>query len=306
VLTVLCVLNPTAGRGGRRLTDKVVALLQERGAEVILRETQARGDAELLARAAADHDKELGGGKIDVIAVAGGDGTINEVANGLLGSDIAIAVIPSGTANVLAQEIGLKANAEQVVETILNGLEVALRPGIVNGRCFVAMVGVGFDARIVAAMKPAQKEAIGKGAYALAGFPVFFGPLAGPFHVEIDGDVFEAAWVVVSKTHYYAGRYVIAPGASLSGPSLRIFLLKTTTKSGLLRALLAIAAGCVRRAHDVNLVDGKSVKITRLIHGFGESQAPEPVQADGDPAGFLPVEITVASQSVKILTPLES
>lgn len=305
MLTVLCVLNPTAGRGGRRLTDKVVDLLRRRGANVIRRETQARGDAERLGRAAANGDPELGG-KIDVIAIAGGDGTINEVANGVLGSDIAIAVIPSGTANVLAQEIGLKPQAEQVVETILNGRKVTLRPGIMNGRCFVAMVGVGFDARIVAAMKPYHKEAIGKGAYALAGFPVFFGPLAGPFHVEIDGASFEAAWVVACKTHYYAGRYVLAPGASLSEPSLRIFLLKSTTRAGLLRALLAIAAGRVARVPEVSLVDGKSVKITRLNGDSGESDRGEPVQADGDPAGILPVEITVAPKSVKILTPLES
>ena len=301
-MTVLCVLNPTAGRGGRRLTEKVVALLRERGVEVIFRETQAKGDAERLGRAAVAHDPELGGGKIEVIAVAGGDGTINEVANGVMGSDIAIAVIPSGTANVLAQEIGLKPDAERIVETIVNGREVTLRPGLVNGRCFVAMVGVGFDARIVAAITSARKEALGKGAYAVAGFPVFFGPLSGPFRVEIDGDVFEASWVVASKTRYYAGRYVIAPGASLSEPSLRIFLLRSTTRGGLLRALIAIALGRVANAGGVSLIDGKSVKITRLNR---ESDRQEPVQADGDPAGFLPVDVAIAPQSVKILTPLD-
>lgn len=301
-MTVLCVLNPTAGRGGRRLTEKVVALLRQRGTEVVFRETQAKGDAERLGRAAATRDPEFGDGKIDVIAIAGGDGTINEVANGVLGSDIRIAVIPSGTANVLAQEIGLKPDAERIVETILNGREVELRPGLVNGRCFVAMVGVGFDARIVAAIRPDRKEALGKGAYAVAGFPVFFGPLAGPFRVEIDGDVFEASWVVASKTRYYAGRYVIAPGASLAEPSLRIFLLKSTSRIGLLRVLIAIGMGRVARAAGVRLIDGKSIKITHLK---GELGAAEPVQADGDPAGFLPVEVAVAPKSVKILTPLD-
>jgi len=299
-MTVLCVLNPTAGRGGRRLTTKVVALLRERGADVVLHETARRGDAERLADAAARGDPSLGPGKIEVIAVAGGDGTINEVANGLLGSDIPIAVIPSGTANVLAYEIGLRPDARRIVDTILNGRAVTCWPGLLGGRCFVAMVGAGFDARIVAAINPAVKEWIGKGAYALAGLPVFFGAHPSNYKVVIDGEVFEAAWVVAAKTHYYAGRYVLAPGASLSAPSLRLFLLQVPGRFALLRTLIGIAFGRVEKVRGVRLLDGKSVQITRLN---GESGASDPVEADGDLAGCLPAEIAIAPKNVKILTP---
>jgi diacylglycerol kinase (ATP) len=304
-MTVLCVVNPTAGGSGKRLTDKVAAILRSRGAEVVVRETTVRGDAERLARAAAMRDPTLGG-TIDVVAVAGGDGTINEVANGLLGSDVTIAVIPSGTANVLAHELGLTTKPAQIAETILNGRAIEVRPGTIGGRCFVAMVGVGFDARAVAAIDLKHKAVIGKGAYALACLPAFFGAPPVLYRVEIDGDAFEAAWIVASKTHFYAGRYVIAPGASLSAASLRIFLLRTPTRFGLIRALVGIGLGRVAQVRDVSLVDGKSVKITRLIGDSGGGTNADPVQADGDAVGHVPVEIGIAAKSVKILTPLGS
>ena len=306
-MTVLCVLNPTAGRGGRRLTDGVAALLRAKGVEVEFRRTQVRGDAERLARAAAQRDPGLAGGKVSVIAVAGGDGTINEVANGLMGSDIPIAVIPSGTANVLANEIGMKADAARIVDTILNGKTITCWPGTLDGRCFVAMVGAGFDARTVASVSSRVKQWIGKGAYGLAGVPVFFRRDAPVYRVIADGRAYDAAWVVVSKTHYYAGRYVIAPGASLTEPSLRVFLLEEPGRWALLRTLLAIARGAVETTRGVRLMDCKSVKISRLNDGpEGTLSTPEPIEADGDLAGHLPAEIAVAPKNVKILTPSDS
>jgi len=306
-MTVLCVLNPTAGRGGRRLTNKVAALLRAKGVEVELRETEVRGDAERLARAAAARDPELADGKVRVIAVAGGDGTINEVANGILGSDIPIAVIPSGTANVLAHEIGLKANPARIVDTILNGKSITCWPGLVDGRCFVAMVGAGFDARTVASVNSSIKQWIGKGAYGLAGLPVFFQAHAPLYRVIADNHAFDAAWVVVSKTHYYAGRYVIAPGAALTEPTLRVFLLEEPGRLALLRTLLAIVMGRVEKTRGVRLMDCKSVKISRLNGSSeGANWAPDPIEADGDLAGHLPVEIAVAPKNVKILTPSDS
>ena len=304
-MTVLCVVNPTAGGSGKRLTEKVSVVLRERGTEILVRETTARGDAERLARAAAAGDPELGA-KIDVVAVAGGDGTINEVANGLLGTSVPMAIIPTGTANVLANEIGLTGNPAQIAETILNGRELDFYPGMMGDRCFVAMVGVGFDARTVAAINLRQKARFGKGAYAIACFPAFFGPSPVTYRVEIDGDAFEAAWVVVAKTHFYAGRYVLAPGANPGARNLRIFLLKDPTRLGLLRALIGIGLGRVAKLRDVSLVDGKSVKITRLIRESAAASAPDPVQADGDAAGYLPVEVNIAPKSVKILTPLDA
>jgi len=303
-MTVLCVLNPTAGRGGRRLTDKVAALLRAKGVDVELRQTQVRGDAERLARAAAARDPALAGGKVRVIAVAGGDGTINEVANGILGSDIPIAVIPSGTANVLAHEIGMKARADRIVDTILNGKSITCWPGTLDGRCFVAMVGAGFDARTVAAVSSGIKQWIGKGAYGLAGLPVFFQANAPLYRVIADNQSFDAAWVVVSKTQYYAGRYVIAPGASLTEPTLRVFLLEEPGRLALLRTLLGIAMGRVEKTRGVRLMDCKSVKISRLNGSSeGADSAPDPIEADGDLAGTLPAEIAVAPKNVKILTP---
>ena len=161
---ILVIYNPVSGRRNKARLDRVLTRLCEAGAQVTVRETGGPGDAETYAREA---------GNFDVVAVAGGDGTVNEALNGLgtlggktpRGKTPALAFIPLGTANILAHELGLPRSAWGLAETILVGERKVVRPGRANGRLFLLMVAAGFDARVVAGVDTGTKRVLGAAAY---------------------------------------------------------------------------------------------------------------------------------------------
>src|SRR5437660_950350 len=166
--TVLLIRNPTAGRRRRGLVDAVVRQVRTEGWTVDLVDTEAVGDARRLA-------ETCDGARYAVIAVAGGDGTINEVVNGLAhrgGDAPALAIVPLGTANVLAHELGLGFGAAAIARTMVSGRALLVRPGeACNGgdpRCFSLMAGAGFDAKVVAGVSALLKRRLGRGAYLTA------------------------------------------------------------------------------------------------------------------------------------------
>ena len=168
--SILLIRNPTAGRRRRRLLEAVMRDLREAGWTVDLVDTTAAGDARRLAET-CDADR------YGVIAVAGGDGTVNEVVNGLVGrpgTGPALAIVPLGTANVLAHELGLEFEAAAIARTVMSGNALPVRPGEANcaamdgpaaSRCFSLMVGAGFDAKVVAGVSASLKRRLGRTAY---------------------------------------------------------------------------------------------------------------------------------------------
>src|SRR5216684_5788808 len=159
----LIILNPAAGRlrsSGRRL-GRVVAALERRGCAVVLRRGGPEsGDAERLAREAE--------AEFDIIVAAGGDGTLNAVVNGMATAPRPVALLPFGTANVLAHEIGLPRDPERLAELIASAPACPVWPGRVGDRLFLTMASSGFDAEIVAAVNPWLKRHGGRLAFAWA------------------------------------------------------------------------------------------------------------------------------------------
>ena len=162
---VLLIRNPIAGRRRRGLVDAVVRQVRAEGWTVDLVDTEAVGDARRLA-------ETCDATRYAVIAVAGGDGTINEVVNGLARrgeGGPALAIVPLGTANVLAHELGLSFKATAIAQTMVAGRALLVRPGeACNGgapRCFSLMAGAGFDAKVVAGVTALLKRRFGRGAY---------------------------------------------------------------------------------------------------------------------------------------------
>src|SRR3546814_9938646 len=141
----------------------------------------------------------------DLVA-AGGDGTINGVVIGLAGGGGPLALLPLGTANVLAAEIGLEESPAEIVRAILRGPAVPSNLGDVNGRHFTLMAGIGLDADVVAAVNPRLKRATGKFAYAVATLQRWLRYRRHRFRIEIDGVLHEAAAAVVANGRSYAGR----------------------------------------------------------------------------------------------------
>ncbi|MGD9535578.1 MAG: diacylglycerol kinase family protein [Alphaproteobacteria bacterium] len=288
---ILIIRNPTAGRPAARARfQRVLERLSEQGCRITERITEARGDAERFAREAdrAEHD---------VIAVAGGDGTLNEVVNGLGPEAPPLAVIPLGTVNLFAREIGLARETDAIVETILNGAPHTIRLGAVNGRRFLMVAGIGFDAHVVRGVGPRIKRALGVVAYALRFLLELFRFRFPRYAVEADGVRFSVASAVISKGRYYAGPFVLAPRAGLAKPAFDLCLFRAGGVVAALSYALALGLGRLARHPSVSQLDAKEVRI--------DGPAGEPIQLDGDtPPGLtLPARVTLAVQPLEVLMP---
>src|SRR3954463_2444185 len=159
---MIVIFNPAAGRRRAHLLWRVLNVLVANGVRLDLAETHRAGHAEALAREAVLRGEPM-------VVAAGGDGTIAEGANGLSGSGTRLGVIPLGTANVLAHELGLPFAPRAVAAALAFGRTCTLWPGQANSptgtRLFVQMLGVGFDAQVVHNVPFPLKKLLGKGAY---------------------------------------------------------------------------------------------------------------------------------------------
>ncbi len=297
--SMLLIVNPTAGRRRRGLVDAVVARVRAEGWAVDVVETAAAGDARRLA-ATCD------AGRYGVIAVAGGDGTINEVVNGLAGRGVdspAVGIVPLGTANVLAHELGLGSSARAVARTMTAGRELLVQPGeAVNGagtRCFSLMAGAGFDAKVVAGVSAPLKRRLGRAAYVWRSLVEARRYRPVRYQVEIDGVRHEASSVIVTRSRHYAGPYVVAPKAALGEPLLHACLFERWGRSHTFRYGLALLLGRLPRTAGYRVVTGRSVNVS-VLNAAGESRD-QPVQIDGDNALTLPVSIGLAAGAVRLL-----
>jgi YegS/Rv2252/BmrU family lipid kinase len=291
------IYNPIAGRRRGGLLARVSAALGARGVHVETVATTARGDATRLARAA-----RAGG----TIVVAGGDGTINEAINGLAGGTARLALIPLGTANVLAAELGLPGDAEALariaagdtVRTIHLG-EAAVAGGAAESavRRFSMMAGVGFDAHVVAHVPLGLKRATGKLAYGWQTLVEWLRLRPRRYRVVADGAAYDCASAMVAKGHFYAGRYVAAPEASLDRASFELVLFERGGRWPVLRYALALAMGRLAKAKGVRILRAREI----AIEGDAAKPANEPVHADGDVIGTLPARFTIATERLRVL-----
>lgn len=290
---LLVVHNPVAGRRRRRFLARVEAVLAAAGVATRIAATGARGDAERLVRAAVAAGEAA-------VAVAGGDGTINEAINGLAGSATALAVIPLGTANVFAGELDLPvtpgalaaAAAGSAVRAIHLG-EISLGGGA--ARRFAIMAGVGFDAHVVANLSLGLKRATGKFAYAWQTLVEWLRLRPRRYRVIADGVALDCASAIVAKGHFYAGRFVAAPEASLGRASFELVLFEHGGRIAVLRYALALALGRLARARGVRILRARTIDI--------DGARGEPVHADGDIVGTLPARFAIAAARLTVRVP---
>ncbi len=282
------VYNPIAGSRSSLLAETLKSL-EALGVQVALRETKGPGDGEILVKEA------LGQESYSAVVAAGGDGTINEVANGLLDAETPLGIIPLGTVNLLAMEMGLHKDPEQVARTLAFGPARPIHVGLVNERAFLLMVGTGFDGRVVAGVSSSLKKMIGKGAYAVAGLKEIFLNRPARLIVEADGAEYEAAWAVVSNSSYYGGKFALAPSANLLSPGFTVSLIPGKTGCDLLCGFWAVWRD--RKAQkgwkQLNSVSRVTIK----------SYQEEPAQMDGDYFAPLPLTLTQATQPLDLIMP---
>jgi diacylglycerol kinase (ATP) len=241
-------------------------------------------------------------GAHDVIVAAGGDGTIRRAATAIGSSGLPLGLLPMGTGNVFAREIGLRRDPVQIADTILDGATKAVHGAYANGEPFYLMAGAGFDARVIRSLNQPLKRIVGRAAYA----PAILGSLQQPVEcldITIDGRRHEANWAIVANARHYGGGFVIAPEASLFHPGLEIILISAQSRSALVGQLLKIAAGkLVQSANTaVKVLKGSHIVIERRKpHHSG---AAVPIQVDGDAFGTLPLRIDANGPQLRLIVP---
>jgi len=286
----LIIVNPTAGAVRRGGLDRALTLLQNGGVAIQICETHRRGDAEDFAANAVRE-----GGFAGVIA-AGGDGTIGEIVNGLRRPSTMpcppLGILPLGTANVLAGELGID-HLPRATAAILAGHVRPIYPGRCNDRYFVQMVGVGFDAQVVAALDPKLKRRLGKLGYAWQSVRSLCQYRPQYFELTVDGVCHQAASAVVAKGHYYAGRFILAPDIRPDQPNFQVCLFQRGGHRDVLFYAAAMAAGQIPRLRSVSLVSGQTIQISGPMGA--------PVQADGDIIATVPVQIRVDDRPLFVL-----
>jgi len=289
---VLVVFNPAAGRNRRARLDAVVMALHEYGCWVKVMETNAPGHATTIARKiAAIRDETYA---YDVIAAAGGDGTINEVVNGLSGGNVALGVIPLGTANVLADEIGLGRAPREIARVLAEGPVRPISVGVANGRRFVMMAGAGFDASVVDQVSLSLKRKIGPLAYVWQTVKHAFRATYPVREVVVDGVAYQTVSAVACNGRHYGGPFLAAPAARLTDGLLHVILMQGRGWLSVARYSFALITGRLALLKDVRIVLGRHV----AVRGEGE-----PVQADGDIIARLPVDLTIDPEPVALVWP---
>jgi YegS/Rv2252/BmrU family lipid kinase len=234
------------------------------------------------------------------VFVAGGDGTINEVIQGLAGTRARLGIIPRGTANVLARELGLPLDEQEAAVVAARGrsrriyLGLAIDEKTQVRRHFALMAGIGLDASIVRRVQPSLKKRIGKGAFWVSGLSYLASWSPHPFSLEIDGRKYAGTFAAIGKAARYGGDLAITPGARLDEPEFEVCIIETSNRFRYLRLLsYAMRAGMPRDNPAVRFV--KTSKV--VAHGDA------PVQIDGELIGSLPMRFEIASDSLEVIVP---
>ena len=281
--------NPKAGLTARRHYHMILSLLRDAGAHIELVETSRHGEGMRVAAEAALS------GSFDAIVAAGGDGTVHDAAEGLLGCAMPLGVIPMGTANVFAREVGLPLSSESVASTLLYGTTRSIPVGEINARPFLFVVGIGFDAKAVAYFEASGARQFGQIGLFAPVIQALISHSDSVLRVTTDGGSTEAKWVIVTRVRRYAGGLLLSRDADITQTNFYVVRFGGHGKLVLLRQLSALACDLVRYDPDVNIEAAEWVRV--------ENDAPLPVQVDGEMLGTLPVTIKLHPERLQLIFP---
>ncbi len=286
---ILVIYNPAAGAGSIRKLNDIIDIVRAKGIKVTMSETRYAGHAQEIANQSKNQT-------YDLIVAAGGDGTMNEVVNGIYPNKIPIAIIPLGTVNVLALEMGLKNTVPSIADYIINGNAKPCWLGRSNDRYFLLMVSAGYDAKAVANVSGSLKAAIGKLAYMFSFVKTLIISRPSIYDVEIEGKKYICFNVIVSNGRLYGGNFMSAPEASLDKNHLVISMAQKGGRLNALKYALCMFLGKYPKLKSVQNITATNCYISC-------SDAPEPIQLDGDAIGELPSQISVSDEYLMLLRP---
>ena len=290
------IYNPVAGKIFRQpqLIQQAVAALTPALGPIQLRPTTGPETAGPIARSCIDSGATL-------ILTAGGDGTVNEVVNGMAGSSVPLAILPAGTANVLAMETGIGRNLLRAAARFheLEPRDIALGRLLLPGsqpRYFLLMAGLGLDARIVRLVKPEVKRRWGKLSYWEGGFAQV-GKRLPEFDITIDGQTRRASFALLSRVRNYGGDLEIARHANLLADDFAVMLFEGPSSFRYLKYFAGVLLNTVGGMSGVHVLRARSLEFAPA------SDTPIDMQIDGEYAGLAPGRIEIAEERVRLMLP---
>ncbi len=289
---IIANLHSGGGHGQDDLRQLVQAKkkLQQQGWRVEICQTDAPGTGSRLAAQAV-------AAGADVVISAGGDGTLNEVIQGLAGTDVALGVLPMGTVNVWAREVGIPLDPNGALEVLLKGEQRRIDLGAANGRYFLLFAGIGADGKITGMVEHHFLKRLGLFSYILAGAVVGLGPLDYHMQLRIDGRRFRtrASLIIIGNTRLYGGLMTFTNQAYGDDGLLDMCLVRRQGLLGRLRVVL----NALRKHYPL----GARVSYERFHTVTIDSSVPVPIEVDGEPAGTLPAVFRVAPRMLTVIVP---
>jgi YegS/Rv2252/BmrU family lipid kinase len=285
------IYNPAAGKIRRNpegILQRTKAAMARAGISAELRPTSGPGQAAEIAR------RSIGEGA-DAIFVLGGDGTVNETVQGMVGTTVPLGVLPGGTANCLAMELGFGSRIERAVERLAASEPVSIALGRITGgasRYFLLMCGAGLDAAIVDEVSAPLKASTGKFAYWVAGLSQFRRYVQS-LRIRVNGQEHDCGFVLVSRIRNYGGDMEIATGASLRRDDFEVVYFQGKHPMRYAAYMIGVAARTVRRFPGVHCLHAASVEI---LTGA-------PSQIDGEFHGRQAIRIDTVPNALTLLLP---
>ena len=308
------IYNPASGQlSGRRakIIGDALAILRAAGVEAHSMETSAPGSAGTLAQQAIQQG-------CDTIIACGGDGTAHEILQHLVGTPIALGVVPLGTANALAANLGLGASPLKAIQKLLSAVPVEIpvgrityvdKEGTQQSRYFTVAAGVGADALCISRLDAGLKRRFGYALYMVQMFRVWAThsfPLFDATYVpteSVQPSIVAASEILAIRIRDFGGLlHHLAPGASLLKPSLRLLAFKTRSRFQYMRFVIASLLQRQTFSRQIELLDVHSVEC-RSRNGSPDGVF---VEADGELLGGLPVTMEIAPEKLTLLIPLSA
>ena len=283
------ILNPAAGsEQAERWRERIESIAHG----CALFTTSHSGEAEALAR----HVAEKG---VEKIVAAGGDGTINEVVNGLAGTNAALGLFPLGTVNVFAMELGLPTNNLEFCWEVIQGdnMRFVDLPSA-NGKYFVQLAGVGLDAQVVKETSLAFKRSLGPLSYLISAAQIAAREPPKLFIESKNASVDEASFVLVGNGRHYGGPFPFFKHAVLDDGLFDVVAFKRLGYLEIIKYLQDVVFSSDIRVPEVEYFQTPHLRIT--------SDQDVPVELDGELVGICPVDFQIREKALRVLTPAAS
>jgi diacylglycerol kinase (ATP) len=283
-LNRICIIVNPAARGARARVTRLEQLTRN----VVIRMTNGPGDAEAQTERAVEQG-------FTTIVAAGGDGTINEVVNGIGMAPVALGILPMGTVNVLAMELGIPFDLVSAWKVIRAGKIRLIDQASANGHLFVQMAGIGLDAQIVQRNNRQIKKVLGPLSYLLTATTV---AAEKPPRLRVTSEghpAVEGSFVLVGNGRLYGGPFSLFKEADMQDGLLDVYVFRYMNYLALMRYFRGTLFGSLASFSDVDYFKAKSLSV--------EANRQVPLEADGELVGHSPVEFFVRRRKLRVLVP---